>query len=694
MTISDRTIVITVRTAAAVGIALALTGTAISLLSGNIDDWWAGHQGVATMITVGLCLVVWLVIPRQPRNASIWATATAPLGAVVVVASAVAPFLADADASSLRYPNYVPAEHPASVAIVFMIAETSSHLGVFIPLTFGLLLFPTGSLPGLRWRWVAWWAAVSLTAVVAAYVVAQRPSFAGSPEDWSVLGVAQFALLVAMLLAVIAVLVRFRDARGDVRQQCKWVLWGGAVAAILFGTGMTLAGSAVDAMSPILVFVGFAALVSSYGVAIVRYRLYDVDLVISRTIVYALLAAIITGAYVGVVVGVGRLLGTGGEPDTILAIATTAAVAAAFQPLRRRLQRFVDRLVSGRRATPHEVLSEFTRLVSANDDRLLDLVARSLVDGTGANRAEVWVRIEGEAIRAVAWPPDDETDERSPLDRATRVPIEHGGIELGELVLSAGPGQRISDDDRMLAEQVASGMGLALANRTLTGTLERRVVELRDSRRRLVALQDETRRRLERDLHDGAQQQLVALRVKLGLARKIAQADGATRTDDALARLADDADRVVEDMREFARGVYPPLLEAEGLRAAIRALGRRSPVPVTIHTDGLGRYERDVESTVNICVTEALRNVVEHGGPCRAVVTLGQSNGVVDFEVSDDGRGFDVGTTVRGAGLTSMADRIDALAGTLQVRSTPGGGTRIAGSIPVDTDSTDGRSGA
>jgi signal transduction histidine kinase len=676
-----RSIVLTARAAAAAGVAAVVTGTTISLVSGQIEDWWAGHIGVAALITVGLCVVVWLVIPRQPRNAAVWAMATAPLGGGMVLAFAIAPILAGTDADVLRYPNYVPAEHPPSVALLFTIGEVSSHVGVFVPLTFGLLLFPTGTLPSRRWRWAALWTAGSISAVAVLYAIALRPGFSGSPEAWAPLGSAQFGVLVAMMLAVLAVVARCRSSSGDVRQQCKWVLWGGAVAALSLAGGMALAGT-TDVLSPLLVFTGFAVLVASYGVAIVRYRLYDVDLVISRTIVYAALAAIITGAYVGIVVGVGRLLGAGDAPDTALAIATTAAVAAAFQPLRRRLQKLVDRLVSGRRATPHEVLSEFARRVSANDDRLLELAARSLVDGTGADRVEIRLLTESRSTRVVAWPPHP--DEVS-TEVGTTLPIQYHGAQLGSLVLCAGVGQRLSEQDRNLAEQVASGMGLALRNRALTETLGQRVTELARSRRRLVAVQDETRRRLERDLHDGAQQQLVALRVKLGLARKVAQADGATRTDAALARLAEQADRVVDDMREFARGVYPPLLEAEGLATALAALTRRAPVPVTLRTDGIGRYERDVESTVNMCVTEALRNVATRPGTTRADVTLVQSDGVVRFEVSDDGDLFDSGIAGPGDGLRNLADRVDALSGSFEVHTTPGGGTRVAGSIPVDT---------
>jgi signal transduction histidine kinase len=673
-------IIVGVRSGAVAGVAVALAGTVVSLLAGHIGDWWASHEGVATLIAVGLSTVVWVVVPHQPRNAAVWAMAAAPLSGLTVLANSISPFLADTDPSVLRYPNFIPAEHPASVAWLNMVADPITNIGVFVPLTFGLLLFPTGSLPGRRWRWVGWLAGGSIAVVSVAYVIANRPSARQPPEGWAVLGLAQFAVLAAMFLSIVAVLVRLRSGTGETRQQIKWVLWGGAVSTVAFTGAMITAGGADEWVSPSMAFTGFTVLIASYGIAIGRYRLYDVELVISRTIVYVSLAAIITGVYVGAVVGVGEVFGTGDEPNTVLAITTTAAVAVAFQPLRRRLQRWADRLVYGRRATPHEVLSEFAQRVAANDERLVEHVTRSLVDGTGAVRAEIRASAEGRTVSIAAWP---STDGATPPEDPVKFPIDHHGTELGSMVLWMPRGQRLADQDRVLAEQVASGMGLALRSRLLTATLEQRVVELRQSRRRLVAIQDQTRRRLERDLHDGAQQQLVALRVKLGLACTIAAKDGASRTVAALHRLTEEADRVVEDMREFARGVYPPLLEAEGLGSAITAQARRAPIPVAVCVDGLGRYERDVEGTVNVCIVEALRNAARHASASAASVAVAQVDGAVCFEVRDDGAGFDVAATPPGAGLTNLTDRIDALAGTFSVTSKPGAGTTVTGSIPI-----------
>jgi len=680
--VRDATIVTGLRSSAATGTALALAGTVVSLATGHLGDLWASHLAVAAVVTVGLCAVVWIVAPHQPRNASVWAMTAASLGGLSVLTAAMLPFLTEADPGTLRHPHYVPADHPRPVALVTAVVEVASTIGVFVPVTLGLLLFPTGSLPRRRWRWVARCSAGSIGAVCVAYVIANRPAATRNPERWIVLGVAQLAVLAAMAISIVAVVGRLRSCSGDARQQVKWVLWGAAVAAVALVTGTLLVGRGDrggEWLAPLLVFTGFTVMIGAYGVAMARYRLYDVDLVISRTIVYAALAAVVTGVYVGAVVGVGSIVGAGGEPHAALAIASTAVVAAVFQPLRRRLQRLVDRLVYGRRATPHEVLSAFAERVAANDDQLVEQVARSLVDGTGAVAAEVWVTAPGAPHRVAAWPgPGAHRAGESVTFTAV-----HRGAELGSLVLWLPVGQRLPEQDRRLAEQVASGLGLALRNRTLTTTLERRVAELRQSRRRVVAVQDEIRRRIERDLHDGSQQQLVAIRVKLGLACALAERSGSPGTLAAVRELLEHAERVIESMREFARGVYPPLLEADGLRPVVAAQARRLAIPVAVETSGLGRYDREVESTVHVCVTEALRNVARHAGARSAWVRVGEVAGAVRFEVGDDGAGFDVDATPRGAGLTNLADRLAALGGALTVSSAPGAGTLVAGTIPA-----------
>ena len=209
--------------------------------------------------------------------------------------------------------------------------------------------------------------------------------------------------------------------------------------------------------------------------------------------------------------------------------------------------------------------------------------------------------------------------------------------------------------------------------------------DLRASRQRLVAAQDEERRRLERNLHDGAQQQLVALSVGLGLARRTASQDPAT-TDQMLERLQGDVGDALENLRDLARGVIAPLLEHEGLAAAIGAQARRSTLPVRVESDGIGRYPQEVETAVYFCTLEALQNAAKYAQPQEVVVRLREEGGELIFTVRDDGRGFDQSKTKLGSGLQNMSDRLEALGGDLSVRSVPGGGTTVEGRVSVPSD--------
>jgi signal transduction histidine kinase len=205
---------------------------------------------------------------------------------------------------------------------------------------------------------------------------------------------------------------------------------------------------------------------------------------------------------------------------------------------------------------------------------------------------------------------------------------------------------------------------------------------LRASRRRLVAAQDEERRKLERNIHDGAQQQLVALAVKARLARQLSERDP-SRSGALLGEIEGETQVALDDLRDLARGIYPPLLADQGLAAAIEAQGRRSPTPVTVRAAGLGRFPPDVEAAVYFCVLEALQNVAKYANASEVVVELRHRDDRLTFEVRDDGVGFDPATAPRGTGLQGMADRIEAVGGALDVRSARGRGTTVAASIPL-----------
>jgi signal transduction histidine kinase len=232
-------------------------------------------------------------------------------------------------------------------------------------------------------------------------------------------------------------------------------------------------------------------------------------------------------------------------------------------------------------------------------------------------------------------------------------------------------------EDRLLAH-VAAQAGLVLRNVRL-------IEDLRASRQRLVRAQDEERRRIERNIHDGAQQQLVALAVKAGLADSLVGRDD-ERAHRVLAALREEMGQALDDLRDLARGIYPPLLADRGLPAAIEAQARKAPVPVRLQADGVGRYPREAEAAVYFCVLEAIQNAAKHAGGSGVRVRLSAPGGELAFAVADDGPGFDPAATPRGAGLQNMADRIEALGGRVDVEAAPGRGTVVRGRVPVPAE--------
>jgi signal transduction histidine kinase len=256
--------------------------------------------------------------------------------------------------------------------------------------------------------------------------------------------------------------------------------------------------------------------------------------------------------------------------------------------------------------------------------------------------------------------------------------VEHQGERLGALRITSSPREPLTPAGERLVRDVAAQAGLVLRNVAL-------IEDLRASRQRLVAAADEARRRLERNLHDGAQQRLVALRITLGLARQVA-GSSPQEADELLAQTEREAQDALEELRDLARGIYPPLLADLGLAAALEAQARKAALPVTVEARNLGRYSQDIEAAVYFCVLEALQNAAKYAQARQARVTLGHDSRALTFTVGDDGRGFDQAATPMGTGVQGMADRLAALGGTLRVTSAPGHGTQVTGRVPVAPD--------
>jgi signal transduction histidine kinase len=577
-----------------------------------------------------------------------------------------------------------------------------------------LQLFPNGRPVSPRWRWL-----IALTAVAVGSLVLGGSLAPGALGDFrrftnpigiealrgTLLGQEEnigWGLLIPSILGSAASLVvRYRRSSGERRQQLKWL----AYAAALFGVGWiavttTWESPSLALVGEVLFGLGLLSLPVAIGIAVLRYRLYDIDIVINKTLVYGALAAFITAVYVGVVVGLGSLIGTGAEASLALQVAATALVALAFQPVRARIQRLANRLVYGRRGSPYETLASFAEQVAGTyaADEVLVRMVRVVAEGTGAREASVWLHIGTQLRRAARWPstngahlaipfPAEGVPDIPEADRT--LPVAHQGEVLGALAITKAPGDPVRPQEDGLLSDLASQAGLVLRSVRLTEELRARLDdvsrlarELRGSRRRLVATQDASRRKLERDIHDGAQQHLVGLAVQLKLAQTVAAKDRekARPLLEGLVRATEDA---LTNLRDLARGLYPPVLEAEGLVAALRVEAARARERVEVEADGVGRLPLEVEAAVYFSILEALQNAAKYAEASGVEVRLRRAGAELRFSVTDDGRGFESETAARGSGLENMADRIGALGGTVEVRSVLGRGTAVAGRVPV-----------
>ncbi len=693
------------------GFILLVLAAALLLLPFNARVMTPGKIGAYGFAAIAIVVYAGaggLIAARIPGNPIGW------LLCLLGLALAASLFL---EQYGLRGLATAPGSLPAVRQVTALGAGT--QMLAVAPLIILVLLFPDGHPPSRRWRPVLWAAAAaaviagcaqllergtvvagSLTnALVAAHVAYPNPLGVFPRHGWysDLVAVAAGTALVTAALAVVSVFVRRRRASAEVRQQLAWLAYVGvltvAVAVVTVGYIQVTHGgnTALGTFLFGLVFgIPIFGIPLACAVAVLRYRLYDLDVVVKKTVVAALVAAAFTLIYVLVVVAVGAATGRKGSSPLTFAAAALAAVL--LQPIRTRAGLLADRLVYGRRATPYEVLSEFSGQIAGtySTDDVLPRMARMLVEATGAERAEVWLRAAGSERLEATWPAANGSARAEPAsaepagDDAAKIAgngltrafgVEHQGERLGALRITSSPREPLTPAGERLVRDVAAQAGLVLRNVAL-------IEDLRASRQRLVAAADEARRRLERNLHDGAQQQLVALRITLGLARQLV-VNAPAEAAELLAQTEQEAQGALEELRDLARGIYPPLLADLGLPAALEAQARKAPVPVTVQAPGIGRYPQDVEAAVYFCVLEALQNVAKYAQAPAAWVTLGHDGDCLAFTVTDDGSGFDRSAAPMGTGVQGMADRLAALGGTLDIVSSPGNGTRVTGRVPA-----------
>jgi len=434
------------------------------------------------------------------------------------------------------------------------------------------------------------------------------------------------------------------------------------------------------------------------------------------------LVAVVGGAYVLVLLALGHVPDATERRVLWLAILATAGAALLYPPLRGRAAQAADRRLRAQRPQLDEPLRRFTtRLSRAIPLEELLLQTSEVLRRTWSLRAvEIWTGSAGELERSVSDPERPPArislvaeqpvvaregvagegfaqmwlrpllEGRAPA-RLRIAPAVRDGELLGLIVAERPPGGPpfCEREDEILGE-LARHVALALHNARLDSalqaslaTLRRQADELRASRARVVTSGDAQRRRIERDLHDGAQQRLVGLMVGLDQARELTSTDPQAAAG-LLGGLKDELEDALDELRDLARGIYPPLLSGSGLPDALRAAASRAPVTCRVEADGVGRQPPDVEAAVYFCCLEALQNAAKHAGDRASVsVSLREADGRLTFSVDDDGRGFDPGAHHPGNGLTNMRDRLGAISGHVEVTSAPGSGTRVRGWVPV-----------
>lgn len=419
--------------------------------------------------------------------------------------------------------------------------------------------------------------------------------------------------------------------------------------------------------------------------ALVTQRRLPPDRVETALVVAGLLVFVGT-VYVVTVLGGGVLIGHTSSPDTRLSILATLVVALGLGPVQAALQKAARRAVTGERELPYDVLSRFSASVTqSHEEEVPATMARVLAEGTGAAWAQVWLLVGDAPVLAATWPAGaadgpyvPASTGTTPDGQRTRL-VRLAGETLGALRIQERPHQPLTPVERRLFDGLADQAGLVLHGARLRAELASRLEELshradelRASRGRVVEAQDTERRRLERDIHDGAQQHLVALAVNLRLAQTLSE----TAPEAAAKVIAEQVaatDLAIETLVDLSRGIYPGALSDHGIGPALTSATATATTPVEVVDETQGRFDPEVELAVYFCCLEAIQNALKHAGASHVSVSLRQHAGALAAVVADDGSGFDASESLDGSGLSNMRDRLDAVGGTITIESTPDG---------------------
>jgi len=641
---------------------------------------------------------------------------------------------------ALAYSNYAVAEDFAlpwgEYAAWF--SAWVGFAGLILAFAFLMLLFPDGRLPSTRWRIVAL-AVVLGTALTlladgfypgrvlthgyvenplgAVGTIGQELTTFGSLAASKIL--ASALLLVSTLAALFSPVVRLRRASGDARQQLKWFLYAAVPAAVglsaflfevmisnysinsMFGmmtsfsmfekfdviSGYDLTASDIFNATSYVPAFALLLLAVFACIAILRYKLYEIDLLINRTLVYGALSAFVIGTYVLVVVALGAIFQARGNLG--VSLVATALVAVLFQPLRGRLQRGVNRLMYGDRDDPSAVTSRLGQRIEATiaPEAVLPTVVETIAQALKLPYVAILLKEGGGFRSAAAY--------GSPTAEPEALPLVYQREEIGRLVISPrAPGEAFSAADRSLLEDLARQTEVAVHAVRLTS-------DLQSSRERLVSTREEERRRLRRDLHDGIGPTLTGLALQLNVARKLVRSKPGD-AEESLARIEQRTEETIAEMRRLIYGLRPPALDDLGLIPSIYQQAQSQGMverPVGTSADGrpenrtvfsmeapdeLAPLPAAVEVACYRIVQEALTNIARHAHArtCYIRLSTDQRSDVLEVEIKDDGVRIP-GERVAGVGLSSMRERAEELGGTLVVERGSEGGTRVLARLPL-----------
>ena len=675
------------------------------LVAGSLFFWLNSPAERRELLPDGGALfVAWagigaLILTRLPNH---------PIGWLVAGVGIAAPLSIAGDAYAAVEPAL-----PVRDWIYLVSLQAGAAIGACAVLL--LLLYPTGRLLSRRWRSAVFLLAVAQLLLAIGLTISRYPSSdsveeylpgeawldnpLGTISDGHPLyggGLGWPLFLLAAVAGFVALVMRFRKSP-EQRQQIKWLILPASLL-VLGWVAMNLEGEVVQPLEWLadggLLYIGLMSTPIVIGAAILRHRLLDIDLLIRRSLVYGVLWLAIGGLYLAAAALPGVLVGA--RLPVEVAVGLTVVATLAFQPARRAVDRVVGRLVFGERPSEMELLTRFgAEVADSSEGELAPRLAETVRQSLDVLWARVSLELGPDALSRPAGAAGITSED--PETPALVVPLTYHGARLGAIECGPNRDGRFTERDRELlvglAHQAALGIHNAHLAAELSASLDeirRQTSELAASRARIVVAQDAERQRLERDLHDGIQQQIVSLLARLGLARTQMGRDPAS-AERTLTDLQTQTTQVLQDLRAFVRGIHPPVLTDRGLLEAIEARISEVPLGIELRADPdlrERRFASKVETAAYFFVAEALTNVMKHARASQVVIRLTEADGDLAVEVADDGVGFQE-KTVMSSGLTGLRDRIEAVGGRMSVDGRPGQGSILRASIPVTATRTD-----